>query len=101
MNVTEATATVSTAAEAETPATKATTTTKITTTTTKATAEEKCPEGFWGLDCRYLCSDGCVGNTCERETGKCTDGCKQTNRDDAKANVDTHELGNLLFDCIL
>ena len=101
--VTEAAVTVTTAAEAEIPATMTPTTTKSTTTTPKATSVTpiKCGEGFWGPNCHYLCSSGCVGNKCNQETGKCTEGCKQTKRKDAKADVHTHELGNLLFDCTI
>jgi hypothetical protein len=94
--VTEATVTETTAAEAEIPATMTPTTTKSTTTTPKATSVTpiKCGEGFWGPNCHYLCSSGCVGNKCNQETGKCTEGCKQTKRKDAKADVHTHELGD-------
>ena len=68
-------------------------TTKLSSTDT--TVNSKCDAGYWGDDCFFLCSDGCDGDekTCDKNTGKCTDGCKTTK--DGTENVNTHDEGLL------
>ena len=64
------------------------------TSTKSTTVNSKCDAGYWGDDCFFLCSDGCDGDdkTCDKNTGKCTDGC--TTVTDGTENVNTHEEGS-------
>jgi hypothetical protein len=42
----------------------------------------ECKSGYFGQFCNQTCSDLCINNDCEINTGICTEGCKASSRDD-------------------
>lgn len=35
-----------------------------------------CSDGFYGMDCKYECGEGCDNRKCDIRDGNCTSGCK-------------------------
>jgi hypothetical protein len=46
------------------------------------TACRECESGYFGQTCNQTCSDLCISNVCEINSGICTEGCKAFSQDD-------------------